>query len=258
MLRRYAFFLYGVVCYLIGASVYFLGLGGFLANVLGPYSIDKGTESPVLIALAINIGLIVLFGLPHSLMARKSFKQWWTRFIPPAIERSTYMLQAGLLAGVLIWQWQALPITIWDVQAPVLRGAIWALFFLGWIIAFIATCLINHFELTGLQQVFAYLRGREATPPHYRTPFLYKIVRHPMQLGVLLAFWATPHMTVGRLVFAIGMTSYILIGIHFEERDLVRRFGDVYREYQRTTPKLIPTFLPRRFIEAPKQAKPTT
>lgn len=239
-MKKISIAIYGVICYLVGAGGYFIGLGGFSGNFLGYYSVDSGSESPVMLALLINLGLIVLFGLPHSLMARHSFKQWWTKIIPPAAERSTYMLQSGLLALFLIWQWRPITQTVWQVENSVGSTLIWGLFWLGWLIAFISTLLINHFELTGLQQVYAYLRDQTPVPLSFRMPFLYKIVRHPMQLGVMLAFWAAPHMTGGHLVFAVGMTSYILIGLYFEERDLVRRFGDTYREYQHTTPKLIP------------------
>ncbi len=247
MLNRLPVLLYGIICYLIGASAYFVGFGGFLANLLGDYSVDAGTQTSIPTAIAINIALIFLFGVPHSLMARENFKRIWTRIVPSSMERSTYMLQAGLLAGVLIWQWQAIPVTIWNIDNPILQVMLWSLYFGGWGIAFIATFLINHFELTGLQQVYAYYRGKNPTPPKYRTPFLYKIVRHPMQLGVIIAFWATPHMTLGRLIFAIGMTGYILIGLYFEERDLLRRFGQAYQEYRQTTPMLIPALPLKQF-----------
>jgi methanethiol S-methyltransferase len=239
-MQRTVIFVYGIIGYLIGAGAYFVGLNGFMANLLGPYSIDQGAETALSVAVIINVGLMILWGLPHSLMARPGFKRWWSKIVPPAAERSTYMLQAGLLALFLIWQWRPIPITIWHIEQPVLSGLIWGLYGLGWVIAFIATFLINHFELTGLQQVYAHLRRRTPTPPAFRTPFLYRMVRHPMQLGVMITFWAAPHMTVGRLVFAIGMTAYILIGLYFEERDLERRFGSAYQEYQRTTPRLIP------------------
>lgn len=246
MLRRLPVLLYGIVCYLIGATAYFIGFGGFLANLLGDYSVDAGTQASIPTAIAINLALIFLFGVPHSLMARESFKRIWTRIVPSSLERSTYMLQAGLLAGVLIWQWQAIPMTIWCIDNVILQMMIWGLYWGGWTIAFIATFLINHFELTGLQQVYAYFRAKDPTPPKYHTPFLYKIVRHPMQLGVIIAFWATPHMTLGRFVFAVGMTGYILMGLYFEERDLLRRFGENYQAYQRTTPMLIPVLHLRR------------
>jgi methanethiol S-methyltransferase len=252
-MKRMTIFVYGLICYLIGAAAYFVGLSGFLANLFGPYSIDAGREAPFVTALLINVGLIVLFGLPHSLMARPGFKQWWTRLVPPAAERSTFMLQAGLLALFLIWQWRAMPDLIWSVTQPLANSLIWGLFWLGWLIALIATFLINHFELTGLQQVYAYLRGNKPTPPGFKTPFLYKIVRHPMQLGSMLAFWAAPQMSIGRLVFALGMTAYILVGLYFEERDLVHRFGDTYRDYQQATPKLVP--LPRRRTWTPSGVK---
>jgi len=239
-MRKISIAIYGIIGYLVGASAYFIGLGGFSGNFLGYYSIDSGAQTALLPAVLINVGLIVLFGLPHSLMARRSFKQWWTKIIPPVAERSTYMLQSGLLSLFLIWQWRPITQTVWQVENSVGSTLIWGLFWLGWLIAFISTLLINHFELTGLQQVYAYLRDQRPAPISFRTPFLYKIVRHPMQLGVMIAFWATPHMTAGHLLFAMGMTLYILIGLYFEERDLVRRFGDTYRGYQVTTPKLIP------------------
>lgn len=242
-MKRKLIFLYGILCYLLGAGAYFVGLGGFLADALGPFSINKGTTADFSRALLINVGLIILFGLPHSLMARRGFKRWWTRIIPPAAERSTFMLQAGLLALLLIWQWQAMPATIWQIDQPFLNKLVWGVYWLGWLIAFLATLAINHFELTGLQQVYANLRGRKPEPIAFKLPSLYRLVRHPMQFGALIAFWAAPHMTVGRLVFALGMTAYILIGLYFEERDLVHRFGDSYRVYQQQTPKLLP--LPR-------------
>ena len=254
-MKRTIIFIYGLLCYLIGATAYFIGFGGFLANLLGPYAIDKGKTAPFILALLINVGLIVLFGLPHSLMARRGFKQWWTRIIPPAAERSTYMLQAGLLALLLIWQWRAMPTVIWQIEQHLLVNLIWGLYALGWLIAFWATLSINHFELTGLQQVYAYFRKREPKPVAFKVPLLYRLVRHPMQFGVLIAFWAAPQMTVGRLVFALGMTAYILIGLHFEERDLVRHFGDQYRAYQQQTPKLISW--PRKKRPLP-QPQPTT
>ena len=234
-MKRYAILILGIIGYLVGAGAYFGGIIGFLSGLLNGHKL-----APFGTALLINVGLIVLWGLPHSLMARQSFKRRWTKIVPAAVERSVYMLQAGLLMLLLIWQWREMPGIVWHVGSPLGRGLIWALFGLGWVIAFIATVLINHFELTGLQQTWAYARGKEAVPPGFRTPFLYKFVRHPMQLGVLIAFWAAPTMTVGRLVFALGMTAYILIGLRFEERDLLRRFGARYRTYQAKTPMLIP------------------
>lgn len=234
-MKRIAIFLVGIAGYLVGAGAYFGGIIGFLTGLL-----DNGKTAPFGTALLINVGLIILWGVPHSLMARQGFKRHWTQIVPKPMERSVYMLQAGLLMVLLIWQWRTMPGIVWHVENPVGRGLLWMLFGLGWVIAFIATMLINHFELTGLQQTWAYLRGKEAVPPSFRAPFLYKVVRHPMQFGVLIAFWSAPTMTVGRLVFALGMTAYILIGLRFEERDLLRYFGDKYRAYQATTPMLIP------------------
>jgi protein-S-isoprenylcysteine O-methyltransferase Ste14 len=239
-MKRTIIFIYGIFCYLIGAGVYFAGLGGFLANLLGSYSVDKGQTAEIFPALLINVSLIVLFGLPHSLMARGRFKRWWTRIIPPAAERSTYMLQASLMALLLIWQWRAVPLVVWSVEQPWLRALVWSLYWSGWLIAFLATMSIDHFELTGLKQVYAYLRGRTPEPVSFKTPLLYRLVRHPMQLGVTIAFWAAPDMTVGRLIFALGMSVYIFIGLYFEERDLVRYFGDRYLTYKKRTPKLFP------------------
>lgn len=153
-MKRTAIFMYGIVSYLIGAGSYFGGLALFLANRWGPYSVDKGAEAPFVAALAINLGLIILWGLPHSIMARPGFKQWWTRIVPPAAERSTYMLQSGLLAFLLIWQWRSMPSVVWQIENAVATYLIWTLFAFGWMIALIATFLINHFELTGLQQVY--------------------------------------------------------------------------------------------------------
>ena len=234
-MKRYAIFLVGIVGYIVGAGAYFGGIIGFLTGLL-----CCSKTAPFGEALLINVGLMVLWGVPHSLMARESFKRRWTGIVPRATERSVFMLQAGLLMMLLIWQWRAMPGVMWHVAHPTARALLWALFGLGWAVAFIATVLINHFELTGLQQTWAYLRNKKAQSPDFRTPFLYKVVRHPMQSGALVAFWAAPTMTVGRLVFALGMTAYILIGLQFEERDLLRRFGERYRAYQASTPMLIP------------------
>lgn len=253
-MKKITIFIYGIISYLIGASSYFIGLSGFLANFWGPYSIDIGPQTSTTIALLMNTGLIVLFGLPHSIMARPSFKQWWTKIVPPAAERSTFMLTSGLLMLLLIWQWRPMPDIVWHIDTPIAQTALWSLFWAGWIIALIATFLINHFELAGLQQVYAHLRGETLTSPDFSTAFLYKVVRHPLQFGVLIAFWSTPQMTVGHLLLATGMTIYILIGLYFEERDLARTFGQQYVEYQQTTPKLIP--IPRLRKQAGSVLRP--
>lgn len=237
-MKRFMIFVYGIVCYLLFllANLYAVG---FLNNIVVPTGIDKGMAQPFAAAFFMDVGLIASFGLAHSVMARRRFKTWWTRIIPPAAERSTYVLQSSLLLVLIFWQWQPIPNLIWSVTGYG-RYAWHAIHGLGWAIVLAATFLINHFELTGLQQVFSHLRDTKAAPVRFVTPFLYKVVRHPMQLGMIITFWATPQMTVGRLIFAAAMTGYILIGLHFEERDLLKQFGADYEVYRRATPKLLP------------------
>ncbi|WP_420628928.1 methanethiol S-methyltransferase [Candidatus Leptofilum sp.] len=237
--------LYGLLAY--GTFLFaFLYMIGFLANSVVPTTIDNGTSHSLAQAILINLSLITLFGMAHSIMARSWFKVWWTRIIPEAAERSTYVLQAALLLLLIVWQWQALPTSLWSIENEMGRLVIWGIFWLGHVITLVSTFLINHFELTGLQQIWYYLREQEPPPMTMKQPFFYRIVRHPMQLGLIIGFWATPDMTVGHLLFAAVMTGYIMIGLHFEEKALVRQFGDDYRHYQNTTPKLFPRFRLRR------------
>lgn len=242
-MKRKAIFIYGIVIYLVTMAAYFVGFIGFVGDFFSTRTVDKGVVGPVWTAVLIDLGLISLFGLAHSVMARRKFKQWWTKIVPPAAERSTYLLQATALLLLLMWQWRPIPTVVWQIDSSAGRALMWGLFWLGWIMVAVTSFLINHAELLGLQQIYANLRGRKIPAPTFKTPFLYKIVRHPMQLGHVLAFWATPRMTVGHLVLAVGMTLYILVGIAFEERDLKRYYGDAYQQYQQQTPKLIP--LPR-------------
>ena len=244
---------YGAAAYLLFLAT-FLYAVGFVGNILVPKGIDGGTAGPVGASLAVNLALLGLFAVQHSLMARPFFKRWWTRFVPKAIERSTYVLLASLALVLLFWLWRPLPETVWRVASPVAATALWALFWTGWATVLVSTFLISHFELFGLKQVWLHLRRRTADPARFRTPFLYGFVRHPLYLGFVLAFWATPHMTVGHLLFAAATTAYILIAIQLEERDLVAVFGAEYVDYRRRVSMLVP--LPPRGAPEPAEIPP--
>jgi protein-S-isoprenylcysteine O-methyltransferase Ste14 len=231
---------YGGLSYLLflGSFAYFIA---FVGGIVVPRTVDSGLVVPVAEALAVNLGLLMLFGVQHSGMARRSFKRWWTRLIPPPAERSTYVLVSSLIHMLIIWQWRPMPGVIWHVEHPLGEAVLWGLFALGWGIGIATTFLISHAELFGLQQVWAKLRRRSFHPPAFQTPLFYRIVRHPMQAGIALGLWATPYMTIGHALLAAGLTAYILIGIHYEERDLVRRFGAEYDAYRERVPgKIIP------------------
>ncbi len=233
------FFLYGVVCYGVFFLTFLYAIG-FLGNFGVPLTVDAGgLASPTGLALAINVGLLGLFGLQHSVMARQGFKKMWTKFVPAPVERSTYVLFSSLALILLFWQWRPMPSLVWDVQAPLGRGILWALFALGWLLVLLATFLINHFELFGLQQVWQHLRGLGPTPGNFKEPLFYKIVRHPLYVGWITAFWAIPTMTAGHVVFSLVATGYILVAIQFEERDL-KSFHPEYAEYSKRVPMLIP------------------
>lgn len=242
-MSRILAFVYGVVSYLI-FFVTFLYAIGFVGNLIVPKSIDSGPAVPLIEALLIDAVLLAVFALQHSVMARPRFKKWWTKFVPPPIERSTYVLLASLALILLFWQWRPIPTVVWHVANAFVAYLLVAIFFLGWATVLIGTSLINHFDLFGLRQVYLYQRGAEYTELGFRTPFLYKIVRHPIMLGFIMAFWATPHMTLGHLVFTIATTAYILIAIQLEERDIVSVHGTAYEDYRKQVSMLLP--IPKR------------
>jgi protein-S-isoprenylcysteine O-methyltransferase Ste14 len=232
-------FLYGAVAYFtfFGTILYAIG---FVSDLFVPKTIDTGAASPTGIALAINLALMSLFAVQHSVMARKPFKQLWTQYIPKSIERSTYVLLANLALLLLFWQWRPMPAIVWHIDEPEVTTVITGLSLLGWVIVFTSTFLINHFELFGLHQVANNLAGRDMPTPTFRTPLYYKFVRHPIYLGFIIAFWAAPTMTVGHLLFAAVTTAYIFVGIMLEERDLIDLFGDEYRSYRQRVSMLVP------------------
>ena len=248
MINRIATFVYGVVCYLIFFGT-FLYAAGFIGNLFVPTSIDSGRASSLSEALLVNAGLLGLFAVQHSLMARPWFKRAWTRLIPEQVERSTYVLFSSLALIFLFWQWRPVGIVIWQVESEAGQIILYGLCAAGWLLVLTSTFLINHFDLFGLRQVYLFLIGKKYTQLKFGTPGPYRHVRHPLYLGWLFAFWATPTMTAAHLFFAIATTIYILMAIQFEERDLVDLHGEEYRRYQKRVPMILPLRLGRARIE---------
>jgi len=244
-MKRWAALAYGVACHLLFLAVYAY-FCAFTGNLFVSKSIDSATSSALGPALAINLALLLAFGWSHSIMARPAFKRVWTRIVPAPIERSTYVLVSCLMLALLMWQWRAMPAVIWDVQNSLGRGILWALFAVGWLLVPVVSLMIDHFDLFGTRQVWLYFQGREYEPLAFRTPLLYAHVRHPLYIGWGLAFWATPTMTAGHLLFAVVLTLYMGLATLVEERDLIAHFGEQYLHYRQHVPRFFPRLRSRR------------
>jgi protein-S-isoprenylcysteine O-methyltransferase Ste14 len=239
MAKRLAFFLYGAIAYAIFFATFLYAIA-FVGGFFVPTQLDGPAREPFLLSLAIDAALLKVFALQHSVMARRWFKAWLTRYVSPTIERSTYVLCASLALLLMFWQWRPLGGLVWQIDHPVAKAALWSLFAAGWLQVLVTTFLINHFDLFGLRQVWMALIGKPYTPVGFVMPWIYGVVRHPLYLGFILAFWMTPTMTITHLVFAIATTGYILIAIQFEERDLVAEHGSAYERYRQRVPMLVP------------------
>ena len=252
MVRRLSFFVYGLVSYLVflGTFVYAIAfVGGFLV----PTRLDGPATGPFATSLAVDVGLLTVFAVQHSVMARRWFKAWLTQYLPQPLERSTYVLCASLALMLVFWQWRPLGGIVWSVDIPRVRIVTWTIFASGWILVLAVTWLIDHFDLFGLRQVWAYLVRRPYTKVTFTTPGPYRLVRHPLYVGFLVGFWVTPTMTVAHLVFALVTTAYIVVAIQLEERDLVAEHPGSYEGYRRRVPMLVPSINPRRMSEAPTE-----
>ncbi len=252
-MKRIIAFIYGTACYLVFLATFLYGVA-FIGNIGLSKTIDGTATVPFGQALLINALLLGLFAVQHSVMARPAFKRWWTRLIPKPVERSTYVLFSSLALLLLFHTWQPMGGTVWELNNPIMRGAIYGLYAGGWLLILVTTFLINHFDLFGMPQVWLYLKSLPYTPLKFATPGLYRYVRHPLYIGWLLTFWAAPAMTTAHLVFALVTTAYILIAIRWEERDLIDTHGDSYSRYRKEVPMLIPAvspYAPAQFPTSP-------
>jgi methanethiol S-methyltransferase len=241
MARKVGVLLYGAIVYALFLGVFVYAIG-FVGNVAVPKGIDDGSAGPWWSAVAVNVLLLGVFAGQHSVMARPRFKRWWTRIVPAHAERTTFVLAASLALALLLAGWRPLPTEIWSIGPDWARTAAWVLYGLGWAIVLLSTFLIDHFDLFGLKQVWARARGRAHRPPGFRQPLFYRLIRHPIMTGFIIAFWAAPDMTVGRLLFAAGTTGYILVAVRLEERDLLAQLGSTYERYLRSVPRFVPRF----------------
>ncbi len=263
-MRRTLFFAYGIGCYLLFFVTY-AWLACFVGNLFLPRTIDAGPTTSSLWAILVDLALLLAFGLQHSVMARPAFKAWWTRLVPNPIERSTYMLATCLVLFALMWFWQPLGLVIWKIGHPVGWWLATALFAAGWLLVPLVSLAISHFDLFGVRQVWLHLTGRPYAPLAFRTPLPYNLVRHPLYIGWAIAFWATPTMTAGHLLFAAALTAYMVLAALVEERDLVQHFGPQYEEYRRTVPMFVPRLTPatastrtsKVIVDAPRQEEET-
>ena len=241
-MSRAAALVFAIACYAIFFAT-FLYLIVFVGDfTFAAKTVDAGPHAPTVVAAIVDLILISLFGLQHSAMARPAFKRWWTRIVPPQMERSVYVLSASIMLIILFVGWRPIDAIVWNVTNPAFSSILWLLFWAGWLTVLISTFLINHFELFGLQQAWVHVRGRQEQAPQMREPSLYRFVRHPMMLGFFFAFWAAPEMTAGHLLLALGMSAYILVALRYEERDLVGLFGDDYENYRGRVGMLVPKF----------------
>lgn len=248
-MRRHLVFAFGLASYFAFLGTFLYAIG-FVGDFAVPRSIDSAAAQPVGLASLINALLLGVFAVQHSVMARPGFKRWWTRIVPEPMERSTYVLLSSLALILLFWQWRPMGGIVWHVESPAGRAVLYSLFGFGWLTVLVTTFMINHFDLFGLRQVWLYWRGKPYTSLRFTTPGPYKYVRHPLYVGWLTAFWATPTMTVAHLVFALGTTAYILIAIRFEERDLVEFHGEEYAEYRQRVPMLLPRLARKKEVVA--------